>query len=241
MPIAVSPTQSDTLAALRTFLTAVLPAGTVVIQGQPNRVAEPAAADFVVMTPIRRQRLATNIDGDADALFTGSITGPTMTITAVDHGVLAVGRTLSGTGVIAGTAITALGTGTGGVGTYTVSPSQVAPSQAIAGGTIEALQPTEVVVQLDVHGPASADNAQIVSTLLRDNYAVQSFVDSGFDVVPLFADDPRQIPFVNENQAVENRWIIEAHLQVNSIVGIPQQYADVVEVEVINVDEAFPP
>ena len=60
--------------------------------------------------------------------MTASIAGTTMTVTKVLNGAFAVGQVLSGTGVTAGTTITALGTGTGGVGTYTVSPSQTAAS-----------------------------------------------------------------------------------------------------------------
>ena len=58
------------------------------------------------------------------ATVTGDITGTTLTVTAVTAGTLSVGSVLSGTGITAGTTITALGTGTGGVGTYTVSLSQ---------------------------------------------------------------------------------------------------------------------
>lgn len=62
---------------------------------------------------------------------TGSISGTTLTITAVTSGSLAIGAVLSGTGVTAGTTITAFGTGTGGNGTYTVSASQTVSSTTI--------------------------------------------------------------------------------------------------------------
>ena len=65
------------------------------------------------------------------ASLTGSITGTTLTVTSVRLGALAVGQTLSGHGITPGTTITALGTGTGGVGTYTVSVSQTVGSCAI--------------------------------------------------------------------------------------------------------------
>jgi len=55
---------------------------------------------------------------------TGSISTTTLNVTAVASGTLAVGQLVSGTGVTPGTMITALGTGTGGAGTYTVSLSQ---------------------------------------------------------------------------------------------------------------------
>ena len=63
--------------------------------------------------------------------FTASISGTTMTVTAVASGTIAVGQLITGTGVTAGTTITALGTGSGGTGTYTVSASQTVASTTI--------------------------------------------------------------------------------------------------------------
>jgi hypothetical protein len=64
------------------------------------------------------------------AVVTGSIaaSGTTLTVSAVTSGVLAVGMTISGTTINAGTVITAFGNGTGGLGTYTVSPAQTVAS-----------------------------------------------------------------------------------------------------------------
>jgi hypothetical protein len=66
---------------------------------------------------------------------TGSIAGTTLTVSAVGAGsVLAggVGQTLTGTGVVPGTAIVAQLTGTaGGAGTYSVNISQTAASTAL--------------------------------------------------------------------------------------------------------------
>jgi hypothetical protein len=60
------------------------------------------------------------------AVFTGTIATNTLTVSAVSSGALAVGQTIvDGSGNVAtGTTITALGTGTGGTGTYIVSISQ---------------------------------------------------------------------------------------------------------------------
>jgi hypothetical protein len=70
----------------------------------------------------------------ATAYFSGegSISGTTLTISAVYAGSIGVGTVISGTGVT-GTTVTVLGTGTGGVGTYTVSTSQTAASTTIIG------------------------------------------------------------------------------------------------------------
>jgi hypothetical protein len=63
---------------------------------------------------------------------TASISATTMTISAVTSGAVSVGDIVTGSGVIAGTTITALGTGTGGVGTYTVGISQTTASTTIS-------------------------------------------------------------------------------------------------------------
>ena len=76
------------------------------------------------------------------AVVTGSIATTVLTVTAVTSGVLAVGQTLSGSGVTAGTKITALVTGIGGVGTYTVSASQTAASTAITATSAAAVAGT---------------------------------------------------------------------------------------------------
>jgi hypothetical protein len=67
------------------------------------------------------------------AIFTGSISGTTLTVTAVTSGTIVVGQILTGTGVSSSpqTIITALGTGNGGIGTYTVTPSQTVASTLI--------------------------------------------------------------------------------------------------------------
>lgn len=67
------------------------------------------------------------------AVVTATISATTMTVSAVTSGTLSIGQTISGTGVTGGTTITALGTGTGGTGTYTVSASQTVSSTTITG------------------------------------------------------------------------------------------------------------
>ena len=63
------------------------------------------------------------------SMFTGSISGTTLTVTAINYGYLQVGQTVAGVGVSAGTVITAYGTGTGENGTYIVSNSQTVASE----------------------------------------------------------------------------------------------------------------
>ena len=71
------------------------------------------------------------VAGATGAVVTGSIAAFTLTVTAVTSGTLMLGQVISGAGVTAGTKITAVLTGTGGVGTYTVDQTQTVASTAI--------------------------------------------------------------------------------------------------------------
>ena len=73
-------------------------------------------------------RYTWRISTPSAALFTGSISGTTLTVTAVSQGTIAINQALFGLGVTNETVITALGTGTGGVGTYTVNQTQTVAS-----------------------------------------------------------------------------------------------------------------
>lgn len=79
---------------------------------------------------IQPQRAGLTTSQTAATGVTGSISGTTMTVTAVATGTLAVGQSVTGTGVLASTTITFLGTGTGTTGTYTVSQNHTTPTAA---------------------------------------------------------------------------------------------------------------
>jgi hypothetical protein len=97
----------------------------------PNSVANSQLAQMASLTA------KANI-GTA-AVITASIATTTMTVTAVASGRLSVGQTLSGAGVTLGTRITGFISGTGGIGTYSVSPSQTKGSGTVnATGTANA-------------------------------------------------------------------------------------------------------
>lgn len=180
MTTAISITQSNLFTALRTFLLSILPAGIEVVMAETNRVAEPEGSDFVVMTPLLRERQSTNVDTYADG--------------------------------------------------YPSLP-----------GVMNSLQSTKVTVQLDVHGPNSPDNAQIISTLFRDEYAVDNVATSGYDVAPLYCGDPRQVPFLNAEQQIEVRWSMDAVMQANPVVTVSQQFAAALDVVPESIDAFFHP
>jgi hypothetical protein len=65
--------------------------------------------------------------------FTASISGTTLTVSAVTSGTIVVGQVVTGTGIAANTVIMSPGTGTGGTGTYTVNNSQTVASESMVG------------------------------------------------------------------------------------------------------------
>jgi hypothetical protein len=225
-------TESDALASLRGLIVSVVPVE--VIRAQVNRVPEPRVPDFILMTVISRTRLATNVDEVHDVILTGAIAGLDLTYAAT-RGDLRAGAVLTGPSVTPGTVVVSVASSTAA----TVTPAQNAFGPFYGGYKI-AVAPTQLDVQLDIHGPASGDNAQILSTLLRDEYATAWFDASGLDLQSLYASDARQVPFVNAESQWEERWIVTASLQANIAVQIPQEFADQLSADLINVDATYP-
>jgi hypothetical protein len=238
---AITPTQSNAQAVLGAFLASILPSDVAIVTAQQNRIAEPQVPTFVVMTPIRFMRLRTNIQTYADVQFVGTISGTVLTVQSIAMGQVQVGQFLFGSGVAANSVITALGPS---LGQFLVKPSQSAVSQVIGAGAKIWEQGAELTIQLDFHSADTSlagDLAQTVSTLFRSEYAVDQFATSGFDITPLYADDPRMVPFINENQQWEWRWVLEARTQCNDVVSLPQEFADSLDVGIISVDATYPP
>ncbi len=105
---------------------------------------------------------------------------------------------------------------------------------------VSALQETEITIQCDVHGPASGDNAQRISTLWRDQFAVSAFENLGLAISPLYTSDPRQMPFTNGEQQWENRWVIDLCMQADIAVTTPMQFADQLHAAVTPVESLEP-
>lgn len=238
-----SVTERNVYKSLGSFLLGVMASGSEVVQGQVNRVPEVKSPNFAVMNNAMRQRIETNQDVDTDVLFTASIAGTLMSVTGVIRGTILAGATLMGTGLTASgtTTITALGSGTGGIGTYSVSPSQTMASGSVASGVHAMTSPMHLTIQVEVHGPAAADNTQAILTAFRDSYAAETFESHGLGVVPLYCQEPKQMAFVGGEAQYEDRWIIEMSLQINPTVNAPQAFADRLSTGIVPVDKTYPP
>lgn len=241
MPIpTLSITQDQQFAALRGFLLGLVSSTTEVIKAQQNRVPEPRVQNFIIMTPLQIERLGTNLTTTNDAIIEASIAGSSMNVTTIIRGVLTIGAALTD-----GTAAILSGTTSvlfqvvgsiGGTGVYLVAGSQTFPSGTLYAGVRSDLTQTQWTVQLDVHGPNSADTTQRIVNLFRSETGYDAFVDTGYEVVPLYCDDASERPFINSEQAYEYRWVLDVVMQVNPIAGTPQQFADEVVIGIIEAD-----
>ena len=81
-------------------------------------------------------RYTWRISNPATASFVGSISGTTLTVTLVKSGTIAVGQSIFGAGVSAETVISQLGSGSGGIGTYTLNISQTISSESLTSAAV---------------------------------------------------------------------------------------------------------
>ena len=218
---------------------ATMATGVTVVAGQQNRVVEPANPFFVVFTPLRFTRLATNVDTSEDVKLTGAVAGNTLSVTDIAFGIITPRTILFGIGVALPTTIIRQISGlAGGTGTYLVAPSQTVPSGTLSAGQKTLLQSAQVDVQLDFHSPdtTAGDWAQTISTALRDEFGVSFFaaLPSPLNgVVPFYADDPHEVPFINAENAYEWRWSLDAAFEVDQVISVPTQYSDSADVTLV--------
>ena len=114
----------------------------------------------------------------ATAELGGSISGTTFTDTTHGSGTFAIGQVLTGTGVVKGTWITTLLTGTGANtgGTYVVSPSQTVTTQTISGSAVTSWSNQAIGIQSTVTRGGTA-------TASASRYASAGSWNSGSDML----------------------------------------------------------
>jgi len=127
---------------------------------------------------------ALGILGAQAASFTGAIAGNVLTVSAVASGALDVGQFIAGAGVAAGTYVTALGTGTGGPGTYTVSNTQTVTSEALT-STVPAVSYDPVASAFVVNSGSTGASSTIgyasgsVATALKMTQSTGAVISAG--------------------------------------------------------------
>lgn len=95
------------------------------------------------------------------ASYTASIAGTVMTVTVASSGTIAVGQTVTGAGLLPGTVIISLGSGSGGTGTYNVSKSQT-----VSSGAKKSVLATLDSVTVNIDQAPTLDAADIIVVLV---------------------------------------------------------------------------
>lgn len=86
-------------------------------------------------------------------------------------------------------------------------------------------EPTQIDIQVDVHGPCSSDNVARLEALFRDFDACEFFANLNPAIQPLYSSDPKQLAFINDSEQFEDRWSIDFTLQANIEFTRPQTFA----------------
>ena len=113
------------------------------------------------VTSIDTETVVTTVDS---CVFTGTISGTTLSVSSIASGTITVGAFIRGTGITSNTAIAALGTGTGGTGTYILNISQTVSSPTTI--TAQTTTQTDQIV--------NPDAAIAYETLQEINRQIQS-------------------------------------------------------------------
>lgn len=92
-------------------------------------------------------------------------------------------------------------------------------------------------IQVDFYGPDAGDWALIFTTAFRDQYCVDQM---GPYVAPLYCGDEIAAPLVNGEEQYEKRRIVMVNLEYNPDVDLPQEFADTLEVMLVNVETTYP-
>jgi len=94
-------------------------------------------------------------------------------------------------------------------------------------------------IQLDCYGSQAMEWANTIATIMRTEYAADLLAGTG--VTPLYADDPRQASFISAEEQWNDRWMVDIHVQPDIIITTPQQFADQLIIERVEVGGSYPP
>ncbi len=86
--------------------------------------------------------------------------------------------------------------------------------------TKDMLQPMEITIRVDCYGATACDSARLIAATFRDEFAVDAFSASGFDIAPLHASELTQMPLITGEDQYLERWTFEAVMQFNPITTV---------------------
>lgn len=133
-----------------------------------------------------------------------NISGTTMTVNSLygGNGAFAVGQTVVGTGVLPSTVITALGTGTGGVGTYTITPSHGALGPIDVKATPNYTSANVAYADYNADGYSNNKFKRGIATYYDSTYSLQTSFNQFAIKILLLANDPVKVPNMRDVRAI---------------------------------------
>jgi hypothetical protein len=129
------------------------------------------------------------------SVYTGSISGTTLNVTAITSGAVAVGQVISGSGVVTGTTITGFISGSGSTGTYSVSINQTLISSTLTAPALALILP-------------SAQQVSVGQTLVVNNIGSYAFTvenDNGTSIVSIASGTAYYI-YLIDNTTTSGVW-----------------------------------
>lgn len=97
--------------------------------------------------------------------------------------------------------------------------------------------PARIDVQVDFYGAAAGDYCKAAKTAFRTGWGFDAFPA---DIKPLYMSDGTQSPLITAEQQYESRWTLTASMQYNPTVTLPQEFADTLDVTLVNIERAYP-
>jgi len=133
------------------------------------------------------------------------------------------------------------------VGTYAVIQPGIAMRQNQGVRTYDAVnllqnveRSTTYCYQVDCYGPLAADWANTFAIAWRSLWGCDNN-PAPTVFTPLYADEPVQLNFANGEQMYEQRFMIKLYAQVNTVVGLPQDFFTNVPPTTLIVADDLPP
>ncbi|GAN72111.1 hypothetical protein ASY01nite_13970 [Acetobacter syzygii] len=99
----------------------------------------------------------------------------------------------------------------------------------------------QVTMQINLFGPASSNQMQVVTALWRDFEAVDFFRSLNIPIAPLTTSTTRQLGFETGERQYDDLWTVDLTMQVTLTLTHPQQFATSIPIQLIEVDTTYPP
>lgn len=186
---------------------------------QPTQQGANTARTYYLAKIPGDKRLGFPMKSDAwsnvvQAEFTGFISGHTLNVTAVTSGTISIGYALSAIGLPPNVLINAYGTGSGGVGSYTISISTTIVSQAMTAGTpamvhreVSQYETTFNLAALSTQNPkdtdpkTASDMLNYAAYILQSQMSIATFEAQGVGVLAI--KDVPNTPFTDDRDQFE--------------------------------------